>query len=227
MKLFCYKKQIFLISVSILILEAQGSHGGGMSSSFQKIVSSVKTMSEPAMHTLTCYTDCNQKMGRQGGKAVQRFFCEQSNHETSHVMALLERSAQEPLSETEQEARKALGCLKRCRLTVIPRFFAQFFAALEEPSVTRAMAILLGANSHEQGGEQNSLIVSQGNGEKTKLFQAVFNKGIRRICRRVLRHESTLQEQFEKNSDLLRQIYFEMYGPVKMAGIYVQKYGIR
>ena len=57
-------------------------------------------------------------------------------------------------------------------------------------------------------------------GQKTKLFTVVFNKRLHHTCLRVLKHEKAKIKQFKQNLNVLRQVYFEMYGPVPKAEEY-------
>ncbi|HCI49151.1 MAG: hypothetical protein A2977_03585 [Alphaproteobacteria bacterium RIFCSPLOWO2_01_FULL_45_8] len=187
----------------------------------------VDKVTSPLAQNVTCYTDCNQKVGWQGGEAFQTYFRQHANLPVPQIMALLEQPATGYLSDTEQEARKALHCLKTCRLSVTVRFLAQFLGSMEDESTVRAVGIVLGATSSHWTRQRDPQQVVRGESEDTKLFGVAFHKGFYRGARRVLRHEDTKRARFMKNMDILKQVFFEMYGPLKLAPQYARSHGIR
>ncbi len=219
------KKQIFLLCMGTLICGL--SHGLGVKHTLRKTFSVVNEATGPLSHNMACYTTCNQKVGRQGGEAFQDYFRQHASASGPEAMSLLQQPAVMPLSETEQHARRALRCLKACRLSVTVRFLAQFLSSVEDEHTMRAIGVVLGATAHEGRKQKNPIKVTQEEGEHTKLFGVVFNKAFHRGCLRVLRHEEAQMARFKKNLNILRQVFFEMYGPVKLAPQYAKAHGVR
>jgi hypothetical protein len=223
---FFSKKQIFLLGIIMGSLGAMGSYGTSFHPVVQKALDTFHQATTPVTHHMKCYTTCNQKIGRQGAGAFQDYFRQHADRPEKEVLAALRHPAGREVPEIEKEARQALCCLTNCRVSMTVRFLAQFLGSLEDEAVVRMVGVLFGAAPRYAPSHQAPQVLAGGKGEETKLYTVVFNQRFHQGCERVLRHEGHKIKRFKKTLELLRQVYFEMYGPVRMAPHYVEKYGV-
>lgn len=165
-------------------------------------------------------------MGRQGAGAFQDYFRQHADRSEKDILSQLKKTLLAESLDIEREARQALCCLDRCRVSVTMRFLAQFLGSIQDESLVRMIGVLFGATSRYAPSSKTPQSIAEGSGEDTKLFTIVFNKRFQHGCYRVLRHEKSKIKRLNRNLELLRQIYFEMYGPVHMAPQYVETYGL-
>lgn len=224
--LFFSKKQIFLLGIIMGGMGAVSSYGASFRPTVQKALDTFHQATTPVAHHMKCYTTCNQKIGRQGAGAFQDYFRQHVGQPAKEVLAVLRHPVGMETPEIEKEARKALCCLTNCRVSVTIRFLAQFLGSVEDEAVVRTVGVIFGATARYTPSHQMPQALAQGKGEETKLFTVVFNQRFHQGCYRVLRHERQKIKLFKKNLELLRQVYFEMYGPVRMAPQYVETYGV-
>ena len=220
--LFC-KKQVILLVMAIPL--CGGADGFSVKHAVQNTMTSLDRVTAPFSHNMACYTQCNQKIGRHGGEAFQDYFHKNKTKSSPDIMKALQ-GQQYSSSDTEKQARQALACLRGCGAALTVRFLAQFLGSIQEEEAVRALGVLLGSTSYKEGKPLGHSYLAHENGHESKLFGGVFKKPFHRGCLRVLRHEQAKRVQFRKNMAVLKQVFFEMYGPVRKAEEYAKAYGL-
>lgn len=215
--LFC-KKQMILLVMGIGL--CAGAHGFSVKHTVKKTLTSMDRVTAPFSHNMGCYTECNQKVGRQGGDAFQDLVRLQNKKDALQILRFLHDQQKPSLPKIDSHLAKALGCLTECGAALTVRFLAQLLGSIKDEEVVRAVGILLGLTYYKEGKFLSRAYLATENGHESRLFGVVFKKAFHRGCLRVLRHEKDKRIQFRKNLDILRQVFFEMYGPVRKAEEY-------
>lgn len=214
-------KQVFLLGVSFII--NTGFAVQSINHHVDQTVHSVHRFVAPFSKNMSCYVQCNQKAGTQGALALQSYFKAHPNHPSAEVVKLL--YSQTKAGKGSDVLNQAFTCLTACGAPVTVRFLATFLSEMKDEEVVRAVGVILGKSSYKAGSILGDLAGEQGS--ESKLHGLLFKKPLQRGCLRVLRHHKEKRIQFKKNLDILRQVFFEMYGPVPKAKEYAKAHGLR
>jgi hypothetical protein len=210
--------------LTFFALFQEGAHGFSLKNNIKKANRSFDRLASPLARNVKCYTGCSQTLGRSSGKALQYLCHQRSESEVLQIVGRLARAPIQSLSKTERLARSGLDCLSGCRLKTTVKFLGRFLTTLEDPHVLHAVGVVMGLTQYNWEGKVRAKKIARGQGVKTKLFNVVFNESFNRACLKSCRHEADKKKLFKKNRGIIRQVFFEMYGPLHKAEGYAETY---
>jgi hypothetical protein len=218
---FFYK---ILFVLTFFAFFQEDSHGFSLKKNIKKANQSFDRIASPFARNVKCYTGCSQTLGRSSGKALQDLCHQRSETEVLQIVGRLSRAPRRSLSKIERLAREGLDCLSGCRLKTTVKFLGRFLTTLEDAHVLHAVGVVMGLTQYNWEGKIKAKKIAKGQGVKTKLFNVVFKESFNRACLKACRHEAEQRKHFMKNIGILRQVFFEMYGPLHKAEVYTATY---
>ena len=162
----------------------------------------------PFIRQVLCYTQCPQSIGRQGALALETLWAQNYEQRGPYFFRFL---AERHQSE-DHRALMALRCAEGCRLKTVPKFLSRFLGTLHTPELVRQVGWFLGQKQGGKKTDKSKAPKKTLQGSETLLGQIVFSKALRRKARHTLRHMDAETQQFHSNLEILKKVYYELYG---------------